>query len=340
MTVKHSKGSYEIHFVERQEVAALLPPDAPVITDTNVHRLMQDLIAGRETFAIPAGEENKNLEEFGRALEWLAEIRLRRRGSLIALGGGVVGDLAGFAAAAYMRGIKYVQVPTTLLAQVDSSVGGKVGVDLRHGKNLAGAFHPPTSVVICTDVLQTLDPSQFNNGMAEVWKYAFIRDPKLASELSNFRLTAEHPSVESVVRRCVEHKRDVVELDEHEKTGLRATLNFGHTVGHAIEQVTNYVGFLHGEAISVGMVAESVLGERLGVTKRGTSDVVRDCLKLQGLPVEWKVGMRAPQLLEAMRRDKKAGPGRLAFSLLTEIGECKLVEDVPAGDVESVLESL
>ena len=340
MTIKHSKGSYEIHFVRRNEVPQFLPPEAVVITDSNVQTMVPEWVFDHPTFGMPAGEENKNLRVYGEAVEWLAEQKVSRTGTLIALGGGVVGDLAGFAAATYMRGIQYVQVPTTLLSQVDSSVGGKVGVDLRHGKNLAGAFHPPTSVVVCTDVLASLEPRQFDNGMAEVWKYGFIRDAELVAELGETRLTADHPQLEAIVRRCIRHKRDVVEQDEYETTGLRATLNFGHTVGHAIEQVTNYREFLHGEAISIGMVAEARLGEALGVTKMGAANRVRECLAMQGLPVTWELKGQSHKLLEAMRRDKKAKDGRLALSLLMDIGECKLVEDVASEAVESVLENL
>ena len=340
MTITHSRGEYQIHFVRRHEVPKHLPLGAPVLTDRNVRKVVSDWMFDHPTRAMPAGEESKNLRQFGESLEWLAKEATPRTGVLIALGGGVVGDLAGYVAASYMRGIPYVQVPTTLLSQVDSSVGGKVGIDLKHGKNLAGAFHPPSSVVICTDVLASLDVRQFNNGMAEVWKYGFIRDLELVDELMEFRLTANHPQIEAVVRRCIRHKRDVVEQDEFETKGLRATLNYGHTIGHAIEQVTQYTEFLHGEAISIGMVAEAKLGEELGVSKKGTSERVRECLAAQGLPVVWELKRNARELLEAMKRDKKATKGKLAFSLLEKIGECKLVEDVSSEEVASILETL
>lgn len=340
MKVRHSRGSYEIHFLRREEVPQHFPTGARILTDSNVRQVVPDWVFDLPTHAMPAGEENKNLAWYGEALDWMAEQRVSRSGSLIALGGGVVGDLAGFVAATYMRGIPYVQVPTTLLAQVDSSVGGKVGVDLRLGKNLAGAFHPPTSVIVCTDVLSSLEPRQFDNGMAEVWKYGFIRDPELVDQLRNTRVDASHPQLEAIVRRCIRHKRDVVEADEFETSGLRATLNFGHTVGHALEQMTGYTKWLHGEAISIGMAAEARLGEELGITAKGTSELVRDGLASQGLPVASELLGDTKRLIDAMSRDKKAREGRLAFSFLLRVGECKLVEDVPSERVASILGSL
>jgi 3-dehydroquinate synthase len=337
LTVRHSNGSYEVHFVKRNELAGRIPAGAAIITDTHVQSLYPEWMANNPVFAIPPGEEQKNLSRFGEILEWLAGINLPRSGSLVALGGGVVGDLAGFAAASYMRGIRYTQAPTTLLAQVDSSVGGKVGVDLPQGKNLAGAFHPPTSVLVCTEALATLEPRQFRNGMAEVWKYGFIGDADLIDDLSNTTLDATHPEVENVVQRCIRQKRDVVEADEYETTGLRATLNFGHTVGHAIEQVGEYKLFLHGEAISIGMVVETFLGERLGITAKGTVEHVREILARQGLPVTTELLQNRSSILAAMKRDKKAKEGKLAFSFLTKLGACKLFEDVPEGEVASAL---
>src|SRR5205807_1069483 len=193
--------------------------------------------------------------------------------TIIAFGGGVIGDLAGLVAALYMRGVPYVQIPTTLLAQVDSSIGGKVAVDLAAGKNLAGAFYPPKEVLIPLDALRTLDKRQFRNGMAEVWKYAFIADKDLLGTLK-----AKVPNcsnnvnnLKGIVQRCIEIKKGAVEADEFETSGARAVLNFGHTVGHAIESATGYSGIFHGEAISIGMVAESYLGEELGVTEAGTA---------------------------------------------------------------------
>lgn len=340
MTVTHSKGAYEIHFATLSEFKNHLPSDAPIITDTNVGNLFPDLLKGRPAYQLPPGEEQKTLARFSEAIEWLASQRVSRSATIIALGGGVIGDLVGYVAASYMRGIKFIQVPTTLLAQVDSSVGGKVGVDLPQGKNLVGAFHPPSSVVVCTEALATLDERQFTNGMAEVWKYGFIQDPELVEELRELNLNSSHPQLEAIVRRCIRHKRDVVEADEMETNGLRATLNFGHTVGHAIEQATGYTEYLHGEAISIGMVAEAKLSENIGLAQKGTTEVVETSLASQGLPTRLKEIIPPATLIQAMKLDKKAKAGKLAFSLLSRIGECKLVDDVPERDAELALAEL
>ncbi len=337
MTVNTRYGNYPIHFLKGQEATSAWPENAVVITDENVARLYPNWIKDRRTFLLPPGEEQKNLKWFGTILEWLATEKVTRSGHMIAFGGGVIGDLAGFAAASFMRGISYTQVPTTLLAQVDSAVGGKVGIDLPQGKNLAGAFHPPREVLVCVELLRTLDDRQFANGMAEVWKYAFIGETQLLPELKSIGRQSDVTQMESIVRCCLNHKRKVVECDEFETLGLRATLNFGHTVGHAIEQVTEYRRFLHGEAISIGMVVETKLGEALGITEKGTSDEVRTHLANQGLPVMDSLLKDTNPLIQSMKGDKKARNGKLAFSLLTKMGECKLVEGISERDVELAL---
>lgn len=332
MTVTHRLGSYEIEFLSRAELEARIPAEAVVVTDANIARHYPALLDGKTVHVIPAGEAEKNLYRFGEIVEWLASRPTPRNATLVALGGGVIGDLVGYVAASYMRGVRYIQVPTTLLAQVDSSVGGKVGVDLPQGKNLVGAFYPPDVVLVATEMLETLDERQVANGMAEVWKYGFIMDAALVTELK-----AAPGATKSVVERCVAHKKYVVENDEFERNGLRATLNFGHTIGHALEQVTNYERYLHGEAISVGMVLEARLGESLGITEKGVSDEVAICLQKNGLPTDSEVARQTSEMVEAMRRDKKASSGKLAFSLLTKMGGCKLIEDVPQSEVEAVL---
>jgi 3-dehydroquinate synthase len=272
-------------------------------------------------------------------MDWLAQ-RASRSSRVVALGGGVVGDLAGFAAATFMRGVRLLQVPTSLMAMVDSSVGGKVGIDLAAGKNLAGAFWPPEKVQVPIDALGTLPSRHFTNGAAEVWKYAAIMDPALFDRLSSKPLALSDPNPAETVMRCIELKRVVVEGDEHETTGGRATLNFGHTVGHAIEQSMGYQGILHGEAVAIGMVAESLLGERLGLTDKQTTERIRGGLQSQGLPIKLPEGLDSRNLLEPMRRDKKADRNGLAFSLVSEIGTCKLLRGVAESDVLSALEKL
>jgi 3-dehydroquinate synthase len=307
-----------------------LPEDCVIVTDANLSTVAP-LPEHIPTLILPAGEATKSLEAFGRTLGWLAQNRASRRTTVVALGGGVIGDLAGFVAAAYMRGVPCLQIPTTLLAMVDSSVGGKVAVDLPEGKNLAGAFWPPSEVRLPFDALDTLPERQRVNGMAEVLKYGFIMDvPLLERPLEDVRAT---------VLRCVALKAQVVEEDEHETNGRRAILNFGHTVGHAIERLTGYGPILHGEAIAVGMTVEAVLGERLGITAPGTAETVRQTLHRHGLPTEHPIVRETEPMLSAMRGDKKAVGGRLAFSLLTRVGDCKLVADVPELEVRQVLEA-
>ncbi|AIE85782.1 3-dehydroquinate synthase [Fimbriimonas ginsengisoli] len=335
MTIRHSFGSYEIVDTPLEALLNALPPSSFVITDQNVQAALS--LPDLPTLVLEPGEGNKSLAVYGRCLEWLAGAGASRRSTVVALGGGVVGDLAGFVAATYMRGVPFVQIPTTLLAQVDSSVGGKVGLDLQAGKNLVGDFYPPTEVRLCAEVLATLPERQFNAGMAEVWKYGAIMDADLYARLRRSRLHAGHPYLSAVVKRCIDLKAHIVEHDEFETTGLRAILNFGHTVAHAIESLTGYGPVLHGEAVAIGMVAEARLGTELGITPAGVEENLRESLTEAGLPTVHPLLNDTEAMLRAMRRDKKAVEGRLAFSLLTQIGRCKLVEGVPETKVRDAL---
>jgi 3-dehydroquinate synthase len=341
LTVRHRLGSYPVEFVPLAKAMARIEGPAFVVTDENVfaawgHHIPQ----GWPVKNLAPGEEAKSLAMHGLILEWLADGKARRDSTVVAFGGGVVGDLAGFAAASYMRGVPLIQIPTSLLAQVDSSVGGKVGIDLPQGKNLAGAFYPPKAVYVPVEVLSTLPPRQFVNGMAEIWKYAFVLDPSLADEIVGLGRDSEEGPLKTVIGRCIRLKAAVVEEDEMDVSGRRAVLNFGHTVGHAIEVVTGYGPVLHGEAVSIGMVAEAVLGERLGVTDLGSAALVRASLRSAGLPIEFDFPGNLGGLMAAMSLDKKAGESGLGFSLLTRLGECKLVENVAPTEVEAALKCL
>jgi 3-dehydroquinate synthase len=339
--VAHSQGAYEISFLGLSEAFAAVPDGSHIITDEHVKALYGHLFAGEKCISVAAGEQSKSISTFESCLEALARAGATRKSSVVGFGGGVIGDLAGFVAASYMRGVAFIQIPTTLLAQVDSSVGGKVGIDLKAGKNLAGAFYPPKAVYVCAEVLQTLDQRQFNNGMAEVWKYGFIADKDLFDRLTNgASWHARSTQLQEVVKLCLQIKARIVEEDEFEEKGIRASLNFGHTVGHAIEHLCGFKGILHGEAISVGMVAEALLGERLGITELGTREKVAGSLASQGLPTKWDQKWDVPKAVEAMMRDKKRISDGLAFSLLTHIGECKLITGVSCEAVEQVLGSL
>ncbi len=298
-----------------------------VVTDSNVAPLYASRVceviksAGLDVYIItlPAGEEYKTLDTVSDIYAFLAENGFTRSDILVALGGGVVGDISGFTAATYLRGIRSVQIPTTLLAQVDSSVGGKCGVDLPQGKNLIGAFNQPNRVLIDTDVLKTLPHDIFRDGMAEVLKYGCIFDEKLFSDI--LKLTPGHIS-DTIIERCVELKRDVVERDEHDK-GDRMLLNFGHTVGHAIEKLGNFTRFSHGAAVAIGMAAAAKIGENSGFTLPGTYDKITCALSHLGLTSE--LPYRPDDLVSAMAMDKKNLNGSLNFILLSKIGIGRIV---------------
>ena len=321
MIIKHAHGQYPVEFITLSELRNLVGTKK-VITDANVAPALE--IEARQLLQLTPGEETKNLGSYAACIDWLVDTQTRRSDQIYAIGGGVIGDLVGFVAATYMRGIPYVQVPTTLLAMVDSSVGGKVAVDHRKGKNLIGAFHAPSRVVISLDSLETLPKRQITNGIAEVLKYGFIEDASL--------LETAKPD-EATVRRCIEIKAEIVESDEFETTGRRAVLNFGHTVGHAIEAITEYKELLHGEAIAIGMCVEARLGELLGISPKGTLDVVQQILQRHDLPIFHR-SIREPELLiDRMKLDKKRVNDQLAFSLLTKIGGCKLFTEIHSIDV-------
>jgi 3-dehydroquinate synthase len=287
---------------------------------------------------VPDGESHKNWDTLSRILDALVENRCERGTALIALGGGVIGDLAGFAAAVYQRGVPYVQVPTTLLAQVDSAVGGKTAINHPRGKNMIGAFYQPLAVVSDTDALGTLPRREFAAGLAEVVKYGVIRDPSFFAwlEANMARLARREPEAlaHAIERSCV-NKAEVVALDETE-SGPRALLNFGHTFGHAIESGTAYATWLHGEAVATGMLLAARLSQRLGFI--GGEEVRRlaALLKHAGLPLE-APALGTERYLELMGHDKKVEGGRMRFVLLRRIGEAFVSADVPRAALAEVL---
>ena len=272
-----------------------------------------------------AGEQQKNLSTLTRIYGELAGGSFTRSDIIIALGGGVTGDMAGLAAATFLRGMGFIQIPTSLLAMVDSSIGGKVAVDLPQGKNLVGAFYQPDMVYTDPAFLNTLPDNQFADGMAELLKHGFIRDALLCRELissgSRSSLTGK---LDAIIARSCRIKRDIVEKDELDN-GLRQLLNFGHTIGHAIERVQQYSGFTHGQAVSAGMVVMTRLTEKLGLTGRGVSDKLKEALALYGLPVAMPP-IDTETLLQAIRLDKKIRSGRITIAYIEEIGAGKLLE--------------
>jgi 3-dehydroquinate synthase len=355
VNVPLGKRSYSIQ-IERGLLARLgaecaklgLGRRCAIITDRNVGprfaRAAQQSLskAGFETILIvvPAGETAKSLATVEHCYNQLARHRLERKSFIVALGGGVVGDLAGFVAASYLRGVDFVQFPTTLLAQVDSSVGGKVGVNLKAGKNLVGAFYQPRLVLCDIDTLQKLPLREFRAGLAEVIKYGIIHDAALFRLLENKLpqlLQRDRKTLVEVIARCCEIKAEVVGQDETE-SGLRAILNFGHTIGHALENISGYGIYLHGEAIAIGQVAAAGLSQPILNFPEQEVKRVRELFRRAGLPV--RVTLSAPQrkkLLAAMRLDKKVSAGEVKFVLARSIGRVEWGQKVPMKLVEEAL---
>lgn len=322
-----------------------------IVTDTNVGPKFADAavralkMAGfvPSVITVPAGETSKSLKIVGECYDQLAMKRLERRSFLVALGGGVVGDLAGFVAASYLRGLPFVQVPTTLLSQVDSSVGGKVGINLKAGKNLVGAFHQPKVVLCDLDTLTALPDREFRSGLAEVIKYGIIRDAELFRRLEREmdRILKRDPTtLANVISRCCAIKAEVVVADETE-SGERALLNFGHTVGHGLEAISGYGEYLHGEAISIGQVAAARLSTKLSTLTEKDADRIRDLMLKAGLPVTLKLApKKRDALFDAMRLDKKVSGGELKFVLAQSIGVSNWGQRVPDSDINAVLATL
>lgn len=305
-----------------------------VVTDSNVAPLYLDALAdslGADTgsFIFPAGEQSKTLATFGNILEHMAASGFTRADLVVALGGGVVGDTAGFASACYLRGIDYVQIPTTFLSAIDSSVGGKTAIDLAAGKNLAGAFLQPSLVLIDPDVFQTLPAPVFNEGTAEALKHGVLYDSALFETLATGDFKKD---MESVVYRNVELKAAVVQKDERD-TGERRMLNLGHTFGHAVEACSGF-SLYHGEGVAIGMLMAARISERLGVASPGLSDTIRQALLQNHLPTD--CAFDAEALCHAARIDKKRMGDTLTLILIKRIGEC-VPYDIPVSDLLSVM---
>ncbi|MFL5339260.1 MAG: 3-dehydroquinate synthase [Gemmataceae bacterium] len=320
---------------------ALIVADSHV--ERHAHSAGEALAAAgfRTEFAtVPAGESSKCVAELERLYDRLADLNSDRRTLVVAVGGGVVGDLAGFAAATYNRGLPLLMVPTSLLAMVDSSVGGKTGINHAKGKNLIGAFHQPIGVWIDTTTLETLPEREYRSGLAEVVKYGVILDAEFFAWLeqnADAILQRDPAAVRQVIARSCELKARVVEQDEREEIGLRAVLNYGHTFAHAFETAGGYGTWLHGEAVAAGMVCASRLAARIGLIPDELTQRQVHLLTRFGLPVAPKA-WPADQLLAVMRRDKKAQSGKLRFILPRRLGEAAAFDDVAESDVVAVLQ--
>lgn len=301
-----------------------------IITDDNVNKYYGGKISEElkkndfevKLLALKPGEQTKNFNTLPIVYNELLDFNLTRSDLIIALGGGVIGDLAGFVASTYLRGVDFVQIPTSLLAQVDSSVGGKVAVDLDRGKNLVGSFYHPKCVLIDPEVLNTLDNRFFIDGMAEVIKYGCIKDKQFFDYLEKMENNQQLiNNMEVVIHKCCDIKRQVVENDEKDK-GERMLLNFGHTLGHAIEQYYNYTKYSHGEGVAIGMYVISKISEEKGLTKKGTSQRIKDILVKYNLPYELDVNIE--ETLEAINLDKKKLGNDLNVIILKEIGNSEI----------------
>jgi len=333
--------------VGREAKAAARGPKAALVTDSRVAGLylepaLESLRAARleaTSAVVPPGEGSKTLARAGELYDALLQAGLDRGSVLVALGGGVVTDLAGFVAATYMRGIAWVAVPTTLLAQVDASVGGKTAVDHPECKNLIGAFHQPSAVLCDVATLATLPDEELRNGLVEVVKHAVIRDADLFKDLERRAdaLLARDPAVlEPIVARNVRIKVEVVAADERE-SGLRRILNYGHTIGHALESL---MGLAHGRAVALGMMAEARIAERRGLVGRAVVERQKALLERFGLPVSLPTGADAERCLAIVRHDKKAEAGRMRFVLPEAIGRVRVVQDVTDDEIRAALDSL
>lgn len=318
-----------------------------VVTDSNVDTLycadvikqLNPLASRIDTLVVPAGEPSKSVSSCNELWQQMVSFNTDRKSIVVALGGGVVGDLAGFLAASFARGLRFIQIPTTLLAQVDSSVGGKVGINLPQAKNMVGAFWQPQSVIIDPLVLNSLDEANYQSGMAEVIKYGLIMDLPLFEflEQSVDAINAREPeTLTRIISWCCQCKATVVEEDEKEVSGRRAILNYGHTFGHAIEAVFGYGRFLHGQAISIGMTCAGRLGRNLGMVDQAFLDRQTKLFKAIGLPVDCP-DERHDELIESMKHDKKVARGKLILILPTAIGN---VKEVDAPDDETIRRSL
>lgn len=295
-----------------------------------------------ETCVIPAGETSKSLSIIQSIYDRLIEMKADRKTTVVAVGGGVVGDAAGFVAATYARGVPFIQVPTTLLADVDSSVGGKVGVNHPQAKNMIGAFYQPFGVLIDTSALATLPDREYRSGLAEVVKYGVILDADFFAELERniAGLNKRDPSVLApVIARCCRLKADIVEKDEFERTGLRSALNYGHTFGHAFEALVGYGELLHGEAVAIGMICASRLAVRRGLISSDVTKRQQDLLEALQLPTMVPASLlKNPQeIVGRMQLDKKTEAGILRFVLPTRLGNVELIAGVPESDIVAAL---
>jgi 3-dehydroquinate synthase len=334
------------HIGKRCQALGLVSQCA-IVSDTKVtalyaHTLKQSLTSAGfcpTLITIPAGEKSKTLQQASAISDQMIAAGLDRQSFVIGLGGGVIGDISGFVAAIYHRGIPHVQIPTTLLAMVDSSIGGKTGVNTRRGKNLIGAIHLPSLVIDDLDVLKTLPRREFNQGFAEIIKHAVIADPTMFRTLQSWKAT-EAVALQRLIKRNIEIKSKIVAKDERDRTGERALLNFGHTVGHAIERAGDYRKFLHGEALSLGIVAACAISIKRAGLAPDQRDAIVDLLRRFELPTTLPKNFPSEKIFDALKFDKKFEGGKVRFVVTPRIGAAYLANDVTLDDIREAVKDL
>ena len=348
LNVKHKNGNYNI-YIKRNISSDLIQylkdnfngKKIAVITDNNLENLygerLNNALIGNgfitKIISIKPGEESKSLGTLENLYKELSNFKIKRDDLIITFGGGVVGDLGGFAASTYLRGIQYLQMPTSLLAQVDSSIGGKVAVDLPWGKNLVGNFYHPSAVFMDPELLETLDKRYLHDGLAEVIKYGCISNKDIIDKLMNFKNDRElMDNIEDIIYACCSIKKYLVEIDEKD-FGERMLLNFGHTLGHAIEKYFEYIKYTHGEAVGIGMYNITQKSEEMGITDKGTSEIIKEVLNKYELPYNMPE-IKREDIMETVALDKKGSSSGINLILLKKIGEAfiKMTELKKIGD--------
>lgn len=350
LELKLKDNSYKIYF--EKNIISKIPQylkdnyinkKIAIITDYNLEKLYANEInnsiveSGFETMiiSIKPGEESKSFDTLLEIYNQLSIFKLGRKDLIITLGGGVVGDLGGFAASTYLRGVDYIQIPTSLLAQVDSSIGGKVAIDLPWGKNLVGSFYHPKAVFIDIDLLKTLNFRFLHDGLAEVIKYGFIRDESIVKELMSFKSDEELlNNIEDIIYKCCSIKKIIVENDEKD-LGERMLLNFGHTLGHAVERYFDYKKYTHGEAVAIGMAQITRNSENLSITEKGTSKLLEDVLKKYELPYDVP-DMDRSSVMDAIVLDKKSSGESINLIILKKVGK-GIIKKIPISEIEDYI---
>ena len=334
VNIKTPTKSYDIHIGKLPQIE--INTKTAIITNPKVSGLHINYLTNHlktkelHIITLPDGEEYKNFDSVNYALDRLFDAKFDRNSTLIAFGGGVIGDMTGFIASIFLRGVKFIQIPTTLLSMVDSSVGGKTGINNKYGKNLIGTFYQPEAVYIDTYFLKTLEKREFAAGMAEIIKMAVMFDKKFFEDIKNEKLT-----LEEMIKRAVELKAEVVNQDEKEK-GIRSVLNYGHTFGHVIENLTNYKTYLHGEAVAIGMVMANELSKKLGYLSEKEAEEIKKLLKKHNLPTTFKI-KDIDEFYNHFFLDKKTLNNEIKFIIPEKIGKYKIVKNIDEKIVKEVL---